>query len=172
MRELVVDLDEIASAMDDGLREFHDYYLDTHTGKLILLPEELVARCDGDHADEDDLDDWDREQLAIAKAIDAEAAAAGRRRYEWVPEHESHDAYALMVRFAESVEDTHLRELFAVALDGRGAFRRFRDVLYGYPAERERWFRLKNAEVHDRVTQWLRSLGIEPLPPDRPGATK
>ena len=43
-----------------------------------------------------------------------------------------------MVRFAASVSNPHLCELLGVAVRGRGAFRRFKDVLTRYPAERER----------------------------------
>lgn len=153
MRKLDVDLDAIASAMEDGLREFNDYYLDTQTGKVILLPLDLL---EGDELDEI------RELRAIADAIDEGVEEQGRPRYEWVPERESYDAYNAMVRFAGSVEDETLQRLLAVALDGRGAFRRFRDVLYDYPEERERWFQIKDAEGRQRATEWLRSLGIEP----------
>ena len=45
-----------------------------------------------------------------------------------------------MVQFTRTIDDPRLRELLEVALDGRGAFRRFKDMLARWPKERERWF--------------------------------
>jgi hypothetical protein len=36
-----------------------------------------------------------------------------------------------------------------------------KDVLAGYPAERERWFAFKAARVRQRVLAWLADEGIE-----------
>lgn len=48
--------------------------------------------------------------------------------------------FDLMRAFAEAVSDTRLRDRLEVALDGRGAFRRFKNVLYDYPDIEEQWF--------------------------------
>jgi hypothetical protein len=40
----------------------------------------------------------------------------------------------------------------SVALDGKGAFGRFKRVLEDYPEERERWFKFKLAEM----SEWIR----------------
>jgi hypothetical protein len=67
-----------------------------------------------------------------------------------------------MVRFAEQVEDPRLRELLAVALDGKGAFGRFNRVMAEHPEERQQWFSRKNTALAKEVREWLFSLGIEP----------
>lgn len=54
-----------------------------------------------------------------------------------------------MVEFTETVSDLRLREKLAVALDGRGAFGRFKRVLGDYPEERERWFDTKLAALSE-----------------------
>lgn len=63
--------------------------------------------------------------------------------------------YGLMAEFATSVRHPHLRELLDVALRGRGAFRRFKDVLADHPAERERWFRLRDGRMREAMVDWL-----------------
>ncbi len=78
-----------------------------------------------------------------------------------VPQADPHEAYEQMVDFAATVQDPHLRELLDVALDGRGAFRRFRDVLAPYPDERERWFDFRDDGTRKQVDAWLESLGFE-----------
>jgi hypothetical protein len=73
---------------------------------------------------------------------------------------ESSVEYGWMVDFAESVTDR--REKLEVALDGRGAFRRFKNVLLDYPAERERWFAFHDSRVREAMNEWLADNGIEP----------
>jgi hypothetical protein len=67
-----------------------------------------------------------------------------------------------MADFAGTVTDPHLTELLDVALTGKGAFRRFKDVLYGYPQERDRWFAFKDERLRKRVDDWLEAYGILP----------
>jgi hypothetical protein len=43
------------------------------------------------------------------------------------------------------VSDQPLRERLLIAIDGKGAFRRFKDVLLAFPAERERWFAYRSS---------------------------
>ena len=70
--------------------------------------------------------------------------------------------YGWMVEFAESVTDPRLREKLEVALDGRGAFRRFKNVLADYPGERERWFAFRDGQLGQAMKEWLADHDIEP----------
>ena len=49
-----------------------------------------------------------------------------------------------MEDFIATVEGERLAELLEVAIKGKGAFRRFKDVLLNYPEERVRWFEFKD----------------------------
>jgi len=77
-----------------------------------------------------------------------------------IPEAEPYSDYNLMVEFAATVRDRHLCEMLEVALNGRGAFRRFKDVLARYPDERERWFEFGDSDLRRRVDAWLESVGL------------
>jgi hypothetical protein len=57
--------------------------------------------------------------------------------------------------------------LFA-AIRGRGAFRRFKDLLFDYPRERERWFTFQDEQIRQRVLDWLASRGIQAIIPEPP----
>ena len=80
-----------------------------------------------------------------------------------IPQQDSHEAYRDMERFIDTVRDRHLQELLEVAITGRGAFSRFKDVLLGYPRERERWFAFRDAQLAERVREWLADHDIEPI---------
>jgi hypothetical protein len=70
--------------------------------------------------------------------------------------------YGWMAEFAASVADARLRERLEAALDGRGAFRRFKHVLLDHPDERARWFALRDARLREAARAWLAEQGIEP----------
>jgi hypothetical protein len=75
---------------------------------------------------------------------------------------ESHEEYDWMVRFAGSVDDSKLQELLEVALDARGAFRRFKDVLARWPKQRERWHAFRDECLRNAMQEWLTAHEIEP----------
>ncbi|HYU15495.1 MAG TPA: UPF0158 family protein [Candidatus Acidoferrum sp.] len=74
----------------------------------------------------------------------------------------SREQYRWMERFVSSVSEPALRERLIISIDGKGAFRRFKDVLLGYPAERERWFTYRADLLHWHIHNWLKEAGVEP----------
>jgi len=137
-KSLNIDLDELCSAIEDSSYE-HEYYLDLETGEILFLSEYS--------------DDRDTEKLRekIDKNYD---------RYEQVPRTESHEGYEDMEDFIATVKDEHLAELLGVAINGKGAFRRFKDVLLNYPEEEERWLKFKDELVEERAREWLDDIGV------------
>ena len=73
---------------------------------------------------------------------------------------ESYEGYEDMVDFIATVEDERIVELLDVAINGKGAFRRFKDVLLNYPEERERWFRFKDERMEERALEWLDDIDV------------
>jgi hypothetical protein len=67
-----------------------------------------------------------------------------------------------MQEYIWSLEDEHLHELLEVAIQGSGAFRRFKDVLYRYPEAQDNWFKFRDEREQRRMLDWLASEGIEP----------
>ena len=53
-----------------------------------------------------------------------------------------------------------LEESLEVAINGRGAFRHFKDVLQEHPQERERWFAFQKQRAHRRILRWLETEDI------------
>jgi hypothetical protein len=84
----------------------------------------------------------------------------------------SREQYRWMERFVGSVSDEQLRDRLIISIDGKGAFRRFKDVLLAYPAERERWFTYRADLLHWHIHQWLDSHEIQPSNPPPWGEVK
>ncbi len=79
-----------------------------------------------------------------------------------VPPRSSREGYRTMQRFIDQLDDSPLKNRLASALVGRGAFRRFKDILLDDPEQRQEWFSFKDCEVFDYVSRWLSQEGIVP----------
>lgn len=137
-KTLKIDLDELCSVMEDSSHE-DEYYLDLETGEILLI---------SDYMDDEEIG-------KLKDQIDEDSD-----RYERIPEAESHDGYEDMVDFIATVKDERLAELLEVAINGKGAFRRFKDVLLNYPEERERWFQFKDDRIQERALEWLGDIDV------------
>ncbi|RLC34538.1 MAG: hypothetical protein DRH33_09205 [Candidatus Nealsonbacteria bacterium] len=159
-KKLKADLETIANAMEDTDRMDMDYYLDKETGEVIVLLEEIFRYAEEDQDKvREDLPDWQKEQVKLAQDI----LFKNPDRYICIPKRPSYEGYNLMVEFAEKVEDELLREKLSIALDGKGAFRRFKNVIADYPDYREKWFKFRDEKMNKKVIEWLNSIGIEPV---------
>jgi len=173
-RRLRVDLSELEVAFDDASWK-RSYYLDLETGKVLMVTDEIRQELEqvyeeaipGERTDEEvdvtpildrlELPEWEKEALREANQVEEGFGI----RYISVPRSESSEAYGDMEEFITTVENEHLVELLQVAINGKGAFRRFKDVLADYPTERERWFHFKDNRVRERMLEWLEDEGIE-----------
>ncbi len=95
-------------------------------------------------------------------AINRQAVSENIRNFLRVEPASSREQYRWMEKFVGSVVDEPLRERLIISIDGKGAFRRFKDVLLAYPAERERWFSYRADLLHWHIQTWLESHEISP----------
>lgn len=111
----------------------------------------------------------DLENGDLLSIADGEPDAPARRakvanspaRFLRVDPASSREQYRWMERFVGSVQEPTLRERLLVAIDGKGAFRRFKDVLLAFPAERERWFQYRSDLLHFHIQTWIEHMTIE-----------
>lgn len=166
MKELKVDLSELELAFSsDG--ELMSAYFDAETGETHLIEAGLLSRLEEEDPDEPleaSVSDWAERELSLARRI----LDGWGTRFHHVPHQDSHEGYRDMERFIGTVKDEHLRDLLEVAINGRGAFRRFKDVLFNYPDERQRWFDFQSQRERRRIVDWLESIGISPIGVDLP----
>jgi len=76
----------------------------------------------------------------------------------------SREQYRWMERFIATAAETDLRGRLVSAIDGKGAFRRFKDVLMAFPNERERWFEFRTERLRSCMESWLEAHDIEAVP--------
>ncbi|NLT28970.1 MAG: hypothetical protein GXX86_00715 [Propionibacterium sp.] len=75
----------------------------------------------------------------------------------------SRDGYRDMEYFIATVEGEKLAERLSRAISGRGAFRRFRDVVFDTPEE-ARWNAVSSDRRLGRAREWLALEGYCPVP--------
>jgi hypothetical protein len=71
----------------------------------------------------------------------------------------SGEGYRDMQDFIATVDDAGRADRLGIAIDGRGAFRRFKDTIPGWPDEQERWYRFSDKRSRGRARQWLLFAG-------------
>ncbi len=137
-KTLRIDLGELCDAIENSSFE-NEYFLDLETGEILFVSEYS--------------DDEETEKLKASIEEEFE-------RYERIPKAESNEGYQDMVDFIATIDNERLVELLEVAINGKGAFRRFKDVLLNYPGERERWFNFKDNRIEEKALEWLDDIDV------------
>jgi hypothetical protein len=137
MREVPIEWEALEDAFENNAPEVHSY--------LHLVTGEVLRVVDG---------------IADPEMHTRIASDATYMRVEPVS---SREQYRWMERFIPMVEEPDLREQLAAAIDGKGAFRRFKDVLMNFSAERERWFTFRSERLRVFMEAWLTAHGVTPI---------
>lgn len=144
LRPLPIDLEELSSMLE-GDPTLGGGRIDLQSGETWLSGTEDVWR--EEQGDEDDLDE---------------------DRWLWVECLGSREGYRDMEDFIATVSDPRRREMLKVAIGGRGAFRRFKDVLARWPEELDRWYLFSGERSRGRARAWLAEEGYRPAPRAQP----
>jgi hypothetical protein len=134
-REVPVDWESLEDAFENNAPEVHSY--------LHLTTGEVLRVVDG-VADP---------QMHVRIASDG--------NYLRIDPVSSREQYRWMERFIPMVEDAELRAKLGHAIDGKGAFRRFKDVLMSYAADREKWFTFRSERLRTFMEAWLSAHAIK-----------
>lgn len=139
LRPLPVDLEQL-SAVLEGDPVAGNGRIDLHTGEVWPASSIEYAIDIGDE-DEDEDD---------------------RERWLWVTNEGSRAGYRDMERFTASIENPDITDRLERALDGRGAFRRFRNQLTQWPELQRRWYAYSADRQRGRARAWLAAEGYAP----------
>jgi hypothetical protein len=127
------DLDEIATALADQTDYEHHWLINSLTGEILLWTRD--TGIDGHHPIE--LDDLEPDLVVIGPLPS----------YVW---------YKDMADFAEQISDDRAARRLARAIQGRGAFRRFKDELNEeYPELLPAWYTFRDVRAKRRAVEWL-----------------
>jgi hypothetical protein len=138
LRDVPVDWEALEDAFENNAPEVHSY-LHLDTGEVLRVVDGIADP-------------------------EMHARIASDSNYMRVDPVSSREQYRWMERFIPMVEDPDLRERLTRAIDGKGAFRRFKDVLMSYGPERERWFAFRSERLRVFMEAWLGAHTLSPIP--------
>ena len=131
-----LDLDEIATALADQDDYEHQTLIDPDTGEIVFWTSDTGI----DGRNPIDLDDLDLVGISPLPS------------YVW---------YTDMADFAEQVSDDKAAARLNRAIDGKGAFRRFRAELHEeYPHLLPAWHDFRDTRAHRRAVEWLEDQSL------------
>jgi hypothetical protein len=134
-----IDMDMLEVAMEDSDLS-HMYYLNKVTGEVLFWSE----------------DDDEEEQEKMAVEVD------GSNDYERIDRIPSSEAYQWMADFVDEIvapKDERAAENLAIALSGKGAFRRFKDVLATRGSKwQQAWYDWREQRLNEAVEAWLKDV--------------
>lgn len=125
-----IDLSDLAEALEDHSYE-HEWYIDRATGEILMMFDYV-----------DDVEDLEGRDLVGIATISSD------------------ESYQDLVDFSTRVREPQARALLMRAIEGRGAFRRFKDTLFEFPDLRKDWFAFHDTRMERRAIEWLRDEGL------------
>lgn len=159
LRRLTIDFEALARGMAKQGSDEYDYYLDTHTGRVMRISTDVWNALEEGQTIAGSLNAWQQEELHEAQAVFSDTHG----RYIPIPEDLEWDVEDIMAEFVDTVRDADLRRKLTSAMEGRNAVRRFKDVLAHYPAEQQRWGNVQHQSQQEHAEEWLEGEGIEPV---------
>ncbi len=177
MRKLKINWIDFEAACDGPTSETKSY-LDLETGAVLVVFDETAEQLQELLAEA-------APGASVESLIAQSAEPAGQKqalRDAWhVDEHlagrvismaevELRENYRDLEDFTATVPDETVRKQLVQAIQGRGAFRRFKDVIHGCFRERKLWFAFQEQRQRERAAEWLAAQDIEvewvmPTPP-------
>ena len=148
-----VKLDELIDGLESQSDESNSF-LNKKTGEAVLVTDYAMRAAEDDKPLED-LPDWERELVTIAREILAETG-------EYIPLPTKFDIheYSIMEQFCLSLDDPEMCNIFCDLIRGGGAFRRLKDAIHEYDIADE-WYSRRNNALKEIAIEWSRENNIE-----------
>jgi hypothetical protein len=137
LRGVPVDWEALEDAFENNAPEVHSY-LHLQTGEVLRIVDGVA-------------DPQMHARIAADPTYLRIDPVSSREQYRW------------MERYIPMVEDPDLQGKLSQAIDGKGAFRRFKDVLMAYAPERERWFAFRSERLRIFMEAWLSAHALNPI---------
>ncbi len=148
-----------------------DYYLDTESGRTLLVMEDSQDHLnkvyreyyDPDNPDsfdieaalaKSDLQDWEKTMVAEAHIVEQHFGS----RVILIPDLSSHESYVEMENFIRTMKNGRLQDRLWNAIQKRKPFSQFRHVIQQNPDDLQRWYDYKDEQMKKRTLAWLEDI--------------
>lgn len=148
----IVKLSDIVDAMD-MTSDTMTHYLNKKTGEVIPISEEEMNAAENEESFED-FPEWQQDSIKTAQDILA------TNDYISLPSQFDIHEYDMMERFCLSVKDEKISDDLYGAIKGRGAFRRFKDMILEYGIEQD-WYQFRDSAYRKKAREWCKANSIK-----------
>ncbi|EIJ78056.1 hypothetical protein PB1_10859 [Bacillus methanolicus PB1] len=149
---IIVNLQEIIEGMDMQF-EGTNTYLNRKTGEIISISEEDLRAAEDDDTFEH-LPEWHQEAMKVA--IDV---IENYGDYNRLPTNYDINEYEMMEDFCFTIIDERSKNMLLNAIQGRGAFRRFKDHIYRLGIEKK-WYAFREGRYKEIAIDWCKNHNI------------
>jgi len=149
-----VKLDDLISEIELQIDDTFTF-INTNTGEVITLMREEVRAAE----DEEPLEkfpDWQRENIEKAIIITEDEDGV----YLDFTLRNNFNEYQIIEEFIISHQDQKNREVLYDTIQGRGAFRRFKDKIIELGVDNQ-WNTYKDSKIRQLVIEWCKEHNIE-----------
>lgn len=153
MAEKIV-LEDLAEKFDEVNDMWH-LYLNIKTREFVEIPNDYLSIAeDADPEDLDEYQDWDQDELRLAISV-----LENWEDYIELPsQHDIHE-YSIMEEFASDMQNPRKSNQLLGALQGKGAFRKFKDTVSNLGLD-EAWYAYRFAAFMQIAKEWCESHDI------------
>jgi L-methionine (R)-S-oxide reductase len=162
-----VQLSEIVDALD-MLSDDFSAFLDKTAGKVIHISHQALSAAEEEGEENvDEAADWEEDEIAEARDVLSREAD-----FVHLPSKFDIHEYEIMADFCRGYDDPKMSAALCRAIQGSGAFRRFKDLIHDYGIT-EQWYEFKRRTIKQAAVEWCDAEKIEYnddvlLPPQPP----
>ncbi|MBN1781491.1 hypothetical protein JW948_10225 [bacterium] len=153
MGKISVKIDDIIEGIE-AQGDMNSVYLDMDSGKVHYISEDAYFESEDGDDDLDGLSDWEMENVEMSREI------MDTDRFKYLPDRSDVDEYGLMEKFIGAVEDSSVRNELKEAIQGKGAFRRFKDRVHHHHLENE-WYEYRDSAIRAIAIAWCEENSID-----------
>lgn len=139
-------------------------YINRRSGELVILSTEDISLAE-ENGNSCSIPDWQRD------LVDQAERALSNDDYLELPDKFEINEYSIMERYSYTIEDEQIRLALLAAINGKGAFRRFKDKLHEHGIN-EDWFKFRANAFKQIAADFLLDQGIPFVDHERQGSTR
>lgn len=152
----------------DGMEVQFDEWrtlLNTETGEVVSISSELLRAAEELDIEEEEESEDDEAIKRRLEGMDVEMQLAFDiyahfEKYEDLPDRDEINEYGMMEDFCYAVENEKSKEKLLRTIQGKGAFRKFKDQVNDLGIEQQ-WYDFRDEQYKQVAIRWCRSLELE-----------
>ncbi len=147
----------ISDIVDEMTMQFDESrsLLNIETGEIVFIQDEFLRRAEDDESIDDEEQGWMQEAMELAYDI-----IESVDKYHELPSTYEINEYRIMEAFCFTVKNEGKKNQLLRAIQGKGAFRRFKDTAFELGLI-EDWYRYRDERFKEIAIEYCKDLGIE-----------